>query len=164
MIYCDGKFACLQITKITKNTCSENFSHFQETLSESVHLHYISRFLDCNFIKNYLIIDLYIGNMQETEQKFWKYRSFLKVTIQIKRSISAPTILQNLNPLSENPTKWSNILKQLISSLLPTNCFRIFDHFVRLALKGLQNDESVCKIQQKYFYLCWFWVKLQDNT
>ena len=31
------------------------------------------------------------------------------------------------NPLSANPTKWSNILKQL----------SVFDHFVILALKGL---------------------------
>ena len=41
-----------------------------------------------------------------------------------------------LNPLSANPTKWPNTLKQFAGKLL-TNCFSVFDHFVKLALKGL---------------------------
>ena len=41
-----------------------------------------------------------------------------------------------LNPLSANPTKWSNTLKQFVGKL-PTNCLSVFDHFVKLALKGL---------------------------
>ena len=40
------------------------------------------------------------------------------------------------NPLSANFTKWSNTLKQFVGNL-PTNCLRVFDHFVGLALKGL---------------------------
>ena len=40
------------------------------------------------------------------------------------------------NPLSANPTKWSNTLKQFVGNL-PTNCLSVFDHFVELALKGL---------------------------
>ena len=36
-----------------------------------------------------------------------------------------------LNPLSTNPTKWSNTLKQFTSYA--------FDHFVGLALIGLKN-------------------------
>ena len=43
-----------------------------------------------------------------------------------------------LNPLSANPTKWSNTLKQFVGNL-PTNCLSVFDHFVRLALKGLNR-------------------------
>ena len=43
---------------------------------------------------------------------------------------------EDLNPLSANPTKWSNTLKQLAGNL-PTNCFSVFDHFVKLLLKGL---------------------------
>ena len=43
-----------------------------------------------------------------------------------------------LNPLSANPTKWSNTLKQFVGKL-PTNCLSVFDHFVKLALKGLIN-------------------------
>ena len=38
------------------------------------------------------------------------------------------------SPLSTNPTKWSNTLKQFVGKL-PTNCFSVFEHFVKLALK-----------------------------
>ena len=41
-----------------------------------------------------------------------------------------------LNPLSANPTKWSNTVKQFVGNL-PTNCLNVFDHFMKLALKGL---------------------------
>ena len=37
-----------------------------------------------------------------------------------------------VNPISANHTKWSNTVKQLL-----TNCLSVFDHFVRLVLKGL---------------------------
>ena len=40
------------------------------------------------------------------------------------------------NLLSAHPTKWSNTLKQFVGKLR-TNCLSLFDHFVRLALKGL---------------------------
>ena len=40
------------------------------------------------------------------------------------------------NPLSANPTKWSNTLKQFVADL-PRNCLNVFDHFVKLAFKGL---------------------------
>ena len=42
-----------------------------------------------------------------------------------------------LNPLSANPTKWANTLKQFAGKL-PTNCLSMFDHFVGLALKRLR--------------------------
>ena len=41
-----------------------------------------------------------------------------------------------LNPLSTNPTKWSNTLKQFVGNLA-TNCLNVFEHFVGWALKGL---------------------------
>ena len=44
----------------------------------------------------------------------------------------------HFNPLSANPTKWSNTLKQFVGNL-PTSCVSVFDHFVKLALKGLRN-------------------------
>ena len=44
---------------------------------------------------------------------------------------------QMFNPLSANPTKWSNTLKQFIGNL-PTNCLSVFGHFVGLVLKGLK--------------------------
>ena len=41
-----------------------------------------------------------------------------------------------LNPLSTNPTKWSNTLKQFVGNLA-RNCLSVFGHFVGLAIKGL---------------------------
>ena len=42
-----------------------------------------------------------------------------------------------INPLSGNPTKWSDIIKQFVGNL-PTNCLSVFDHFAGLTLKGLR--------------------------
>ena len=47
--------------------------------------------------------------------------------------------LETLNPLSANPTKWPNTLKQFVGKL-PTNCLSVFGHFVNLALKGLTSS------------------------
>ena len=52
-----------------------------------------------------------------------------------------------LNPLSANPTKWSNTLKQFVGNL-PTNCLSVFDHFVGLALKGL----ILPQVTTQFFY------------
>ena len=43
-----------------------------------------------------------------------------------------------INPLSANPAKWSNTLKEFFGKL-PTNCLSLFDHFVDFALKGLTS-------------------------
>ena len=48
-------------------------------------------------------------------------------------------------PLSANPTKWSNTLKQFVWNL-PTNCQSVFDHSMALVLKGL-NSNAFSKIQ-----------------
>ena len=53
----------------------------------------------------------------------------------------------NLNPLSDNPIKWSTTLKQFIGKL-PTICLSVFDHFVGSTLKGL----SINRIGQKEFF------------
>ena len=42
------------------------------------------------------------------------------------------------NLLTANPAKWSNTLKQFFGNL-STNRLSMFDHFVKLALKGLRN-------------------------
>ena len=39
-----------------------------------------------------------------------------------------------INPLSANPTKWSNTLKQFVAF-----CLSVFDYFVGLAPKGLRT-------------------------
>ena len=41
-----------------------------------------------------------------------------------------------INPLSANLTKWPNAFKQFVGKF-PTNCLSVFDHFVKLTLKGL---------------------------
>ena len=45
--------------------------------------------------------------------------------------------LSYVNPLNANPTKWSSTFKEFVGNL-PTNCLSVFDHFVKLALKGLK--------------------------
>ena len=46
-----------------------------------------------------------------------------------KEDMSIFNLNSHLNPLSANPTKWSNTLKQFVGKL-PTNCLSVFDHFV----------------------------------
>ena len=46
-----------------------------------------------------------------------------------------------IKPLSANPTKWSNALKQFVGKL-PTNYSSVFDHFVGLALKGIMCNSA----------------------
>ena len=48
----------------------------------------------------------------------------------------ACSCVTSINPSSANFTKWSNTVKQLVSNL-PTNCLRVFGHFVGLVIKGL---------------------------
>ena len=57
-----------------------------------------------------------------------------------------------INPLSANPTKWSNTLKQFVGNL-PTNCLSLFDHFVKLALKGLKKTAKRKKKMRKNAYM-----------
>ena len=56
-----------------------------------------------------------------------------------------------LCPLSANPTKWSNTLKQFVGNLL-TNCLSVFDHFVGLALQGLKQ---ILKVLTFCFWKCY---------
>ena len=50
-----------------------------------------------------------------------------------------------LSPLSANPTKWSDTLKQFVGNLL-THCLSVFDHFVKLALKLLRYSLVILHI------------------
>ena len=62
-----------------------------------------------------------------------------------------------LNPLSANPTKWSNTLKQFVGNL--PNCLSVFDHFVILALKGLRNmAEKTIKNSKKILHKALFLI------
>ena len=73
-----------------------------------------------------------------------------------------------VNPLSVSPTKWSNTLKQFVGNL-PTNCLSLFDHFVKLALKGLSNTEAelkekACIRKGKEFLIFLFYNILKEDT
>ena len=50
---------------------------------------------------------------------------------------NASYLKTNVNPLSANPTRWSNTLKQFVGKLR-MNCFSVFDHFWGLALKEIK--------------------------
>ena len=51
-------------------------------------------------------------------------------------------LIESFDSLSANPTKWSNTLKQFVDCL-PTNYLSVLDHFLGLALKGL-NASCQC--------------------
>ena len=54
-----------------------------------------------------------------------------------------------INPLSTDPTKWSDTLKQFLDNF-PTNCLSVFDYFVGLALKGLSKLPKEITFREKY--------------
>ena len=68
------------------------------------------------------------NNFAVKKQK-WDLKSFLKAR-DLKFRV--------FNPFSANITRWSNTVKQFAGKL-PTNCLSVFDHFVGLALKGLNS-------------------------
>ena len=51
----------------------------------------------------------------------------------------------SINPLTANPTKWLNTLKQFVGN---SNCLSVFDHFVKLALEGLFR--KIMELFRKY--------------
>ena len=57
--------------------------------------------------------------------------------------------IEILNPLSVNPTKWPNGLKQFVRS--------VFDHFVKLALKGLMESLIFCAVCE--WEMCYFGLR-----
>ena len=57
------------------------------------------------------------------------------------------------NLVSENPTKWSNTLKQFVGKM-PTNCLSLFDHFVKLALKRLIEYNMIDNFLDKSHTKC----------
>ena len=64
-------------------------------------------------------------------------------------------LLTEFNPLSADPTKWSNILRQFVGKL-PTNFLSVFDHFMGLALKGLHKTTNFYFPWNEETVLCWF--------
>ena len=72
----------------------------------------------------------------------WIYCTAVTVILE-KCSVYVQCDIQSIfgecfNPLSTNTTIWSNTLKQFVGNL-PTNFLSVFDHFVELAIKGLNE-------------------------
>ena len=87
------------------------------------------------YFKNYVIlflVELFSRN------RFWPWNSDTEwdCATRLLRMEWLET-LGCFNPLSTNPTKRSNTLKQFIGNL-PMNCLSLFGHFVGLVLKGLR--------------------------
>ena len=61
-----------------------------------------------------------------------------------------------VNPLSVNPKKWSNTLKQFVGKLA-TNCLSVFDHFVIFALKTLTMNIQILGSKES------LWVKFKEG-
>ena len=69
--------------------------------------------------------------------------NLIKELIPIGTLLSENSLQIVLNTSGANPTKWPNTLKQFVGKL-PSNCLSVFDHFVKLALKGLiLSDNSL---------------------
>ena len=64
-------------------------------------------------------------------------------------------IFGHFNPLSVNPTKWSNTLKQFVANL-PTNCFSVFGYFVKLGLKRLNQRKLIKNLRNSPRYVLLF--------
>ena len=107
------------------------------------------------------------------------YRSQLALFIILtsswykKAKIALRMCLRNnkkmINPLSDNHTKWWNTRKQFVGNL-STSCLNVFDHFVKLALKGLMiilkgYKTTCCKTKSnfsKFFFPHWLLVTVSS--
>ena len=122
-------FGMKQIRKEGNSFCIRTIIHIMDLLSVKIYIEckVISKgFFNCRDFQRrriVLIYDLKAGNI---------FSSFGSK----KDMGTSHTREKKLNPLRDNPTKWSNTLKQFVGNL-PTNCLSVFDHFVKLALKGL---------------------------
>ena len=74
------------------------------------------------------------SNNYEVNNFFFTSNIYLRFIQAQQRFHTKPFL--HFNHLSANPAKWSNTLKHVVGKL-PTNCLSMFDHFVKLALKGL---------------------------
>ena len=90
------------------------------------------------------VLQMYVGFTATHDNiiylKFIEKLSFpnnFSMIINHKISITASLLQSVFNPLSANPAKWSNTLKQFVGKLL-TTCLSVFDHFVKLALKDFR--------------------------
>ena len=118
----DLRFGSWQNTK-----CSLKF-----TKASSANSHFLCSYINIVRLKSAWNASRYFISAINT----WKVYQCIEIKVAFRRMININNNSSPFNPLSANPTKWSNTLKQFVGKL-PTNCLSVFDHFVGLALKGL---------------------------
>ena len=88
--------------------------------------------------QNVMAIFQQLRDYKINQRNYFKIKiAFLVIIIMIL--VSSFSVLHSallFKPLIANPTKWSNTLKQFVGKL-PTSCQSVFDHFVKLTLRGL---------------------------
>ena len=68
-----------------------------------------------------------------------------------------------VNPLSVNPSKWVNTLKQFVGKL-PRSCVYVFDHFVLLAQRlRMSAFKFLCSSIEKTLDIKWKQRRLQSS-
>ena len=131
-------------TSFDKNKpCEILYRGYKNFNSESFHedLQNISSTTQINTCKQFEDTLLSVLNVHAPlKKKLLRANHSQYVTKALRKAIMRSSKLEKtyFNPLSANPTKWSNTPKQFVGNL-PTNCLSVFDHFVILALKGLRN-------------------------
>ena len=82
------------------------------------------------------LIELRYISAEEIGSKIWNLTStfLFSDVFRPQSNVHNKLLSQNYNPLSANPTKWSNTLKQFIGN--GGQIFGVFDHFMGLAYKG----------------------------
>ena len=93
---------------------------------------------DCSQ-KKHPKIYIKIQKLKDIKMGFFFYNWFnglrQRLILDIAKNLWWSTFVKIVNPLSANPTKWSNTLNKQFVGNLPTNFLSVFDHFVGLALK-----------------------------
>ena len=126
----------------------------------------------CYLCKNIILIATKIDNVASSplfpvpfpeRMHKWKFKRYEHIFIQ---DCICMLGMLTINPLRVSFTKWWNRVKQIVSKL-PTNCLSMFDHFVRLALKGLILRLFILKsfkINCFFFVISTSSIFCKDNT
>ena len=100
------------------------------------------------FLESFYVYDIALRGLQIKKTPYTKisstgfkesWKSILrKSQLELFNKLIEQNAFNFFNSLNANYTKWSNTLKQFVGKL-STNCLSVFDHFVKLALKGLNS-------------------------
>ena len=100
------------------------------------------------FLESFYVYDIALRGLQIKKTPYTKisstgfkesWKSILrKSQLELFNKLIEENAFNFFNSLNANYTKWSNTLKQFVGKL-STNCLSVFDHFVKLALKGLNS-------------------------